>query len=143
MNLSATIRMMVRGTPLVLAGLLMSGCQARDGQAPVPPPVPTAPAISAATAAPDKLAGWLGRWQGPEGTYLSIEESGDAYSLEIADLDGPKRYAASRDGDQLRFERNGKTETIRATDGPQTGMKWLQDKSDCLTINSGEGFCRD
>jgi hypothetical protein len=34
-------------------------------------------------------------------------------------------------------------ESIRATDGPATGMKWLSDKSNCLTIRSGEGYCRD
>jgi len=36
-----------------------------------------------------------------------------------------------------------KTETIRATDGAGTGMKWLADRKDCLVVTVGsEGFCR-
>jgi len=35
------------------------------------------------------------------------------------------------------------TESIRATDGEQTGMKWLREKANCLTVRSGEGYCRD
>ena len=34
-------------------------------------------------------------------------------------------------------------ETITATDGEATGMKWLLDKQNCLTVRSGEGYCRD
>ena len=43
----------------------------------------------------------------------------------------------------FEVERDGRVESIRATRGPETGMKWLVDKSDCLTIRTGEGFCRD
>ena len=35
------------------------------------------------------------------------------------------------------------TETIIATSGKGTGMKWLADKHDCLVIKPGEGYCRD
>jgi hypothetical protein len=39
--------------------------------------------------------------------------------------------------------RDGTTETIRATDGAGTGMKWLANKTDCLVVTVGsEGFCR-
>jgi hypothetical protein len=31
---------------------------------------------------------------------------------------------------------------LRATDGAGTGMKWLADKTDCLVVAPGEGFCR-
>ena len=85
---------------------------------------------------------WAGRWNGPEGTYLSITKERDRYTLEIADLDGPRSYVALDVGDYLEFQRNG-VERVRHTDGKQTGMKWLQDKSECLTIRAGEGFCRD
>lgn len=34
-------------------------------------------------------------------------------------------------------------ETIRATNGPGTGMKWLADKRNCFVIRPGEGFGRD
>jgi len=46
-------------------------------------------------------------------------------------------------GDQLRFERDGTAEVLRATRGADTGMKWLADKSNCLTVRAGEGYCRD
>ena len=126
--------------------LLLAACDERAGDdaAPLPDPVAAAPAVTPSDASlgdgPDP---WSGRWNGPEGTYLSITKQRDRYTLEIADLDGPKRYTALDVGDRLEFERNGKVERIRATDGRQTGMKWLQEKSDCLTIKPGEGYCRD
>jgi hypothetical protein len=86
---------------------------------------------------------WIGRWDGPEGTYLSIAKSKEGYALEIANLDGPRTFEATSNGEQLQFERDGQVQSIRATNGVQTGMKWLLDKTDCLTINVGEGFCRD
>ncbi len=46
-------------------------------------------------------------------------------------------------GDQIEFDRDGVT-GIPARDRRRgTGMKWLSDKADCLTIRYGEGFCRD
>jgi len=42
-------------------------------------------------------------------------------------------------GTQIQFDGNGVTESIRATNGRATGMKWLGDKSNCLTIRPGEG----
>ncbi len=118
---------------------LLAGCH-QQGDEGASPPATTA---STSSAAPFSADLWIGRWNGPEGTYLSIAKGEAGYVLEIADLDGPKRYAAQTIDDHLAFERNGKTESIRATDGKQTGMKWLQDKSNCLTINAGEGYCRD
>jgi hypothetical protein len=32
---------------------------------------------------------------------------------------------------------------LHRTDGARTGMKWLADKRDCLTVAFGEGYCRD
>lgn len=66
-----------------------------------------------------------------------------AYQVRIQSLDGPATYDAVAIEDRVEFQRNGTTETIRATSGAETGMKWLLDKKDCLTIKSGEGFCRD
>jgi hypothetical protein len=56
---------------------------------------------------------WVGRWPGPEGTWLDIS---------VAD---------------------GVRESLRATDGAGTGMKWLAGKTTCLVVRPGEGFCRD
>jgi len=131
-------------TFFVAALLLASACQKQSEKSPVPPPAGVSPSTGGqAEPQHSDLDRWIGRWTGPEGTYLSIAKSTEGYTVEIADLDGPKSYAARAAGDHLEFERNGKTEAIRATNGQQTGMKWLQEKSDCLTIKPGEGFCRD
>jgi hypothetical protein len=86
---------------------------------------------------------WLGQWNGPEGTFLRLEGGRGKYEITIQDLDGPRTYQGIAAGDQIHFERNGTTESIRATNGVETGMKWLSEKSDCLTIRPGEGYCRD
>lgn len=86
---------------------------------------------------------WLGQWNGPEGTFLRLEGGQGAYEITIQDLDGPRSYRGTAVGAQIQFDRNGETESIRATDGKETGMKWLSDKSDCLTVRPGEGYCRD
>lgn len=85
---------------------------------------------------------WLGQWTGPEGTFLKLEGGAGQYTITIQNLDGPQTYKGSAEGSGIRFERSGVTEHIRATDGAGTGMKWLSDKSDCLTIRAGEGYCR-
>ncbi len=86
---------------------------------------------------------WLGRWTGPEGTYLEISGTPADYRLTIANLDGPRRFVGRAQGAQIVFVRDGVVERIRATDGEATGMKWLLDKQNCLTVRSGEGYCRD
>jgi hypothetical protein len=90
----------------------------------------------------DPTDGWLGRWDGPEGTFLQISKAGGQYVVVIQDLDGPKSFAGFADGHRIRFVRDGKTEYISAGDGEATGMKWLADKKDCLLTKTGEGWCR-
>lgn len=138
--------------PLIVASLLiLTACKA-----PTPPDAPTAPAASEAPvaavaepatppAAPQTpaAASWLGKWIGPEGTFLELSEADGAYKVTIQSLDGPATYDAVAVEDRIEFQRNGTAETIRATSGAETGMKWLLDKKDCLTIKTGEGFCRD
>jgi hypothetical protein len=86
---------------------------------------------------------WLGQWTGPEGTFLRLEGGNGRYTITIQNLDGPRTYAGSAIGAQIQFERNNVMEFIQATNGVETGMKWLADKSDCLTVRPGEGYCRD
>jgi hypothetical protein len=86
---------------------------------------------------------WLGQWNGPEGTYLRLAKKAGRYSVRIQSLDGVATYAATQVGDHIEFQRDGKTESIRAGSGEQTGMKWLLEKKHCLVIKLGEGFCRD
>jgi hypothetical protein len=86
---------------------------------------------------------WLGQWNGPEGTFLRLEGGEGKYEITIQDLDGPRTYQGTAVDTQIQFDRNGQKESIRATNGRDTGMKWLVDKSNCLTIRPGEGYCRD
>jgi hypothetical protein len=86
---------------------------------------------------------WLGQWNGPEGTFLKLEGGKGKYQVTIQNLDGPRTFSGRAADDEIQFERDGVKETIRATNGVETGMKWLAGKTDCLTIKTGEGYCRD
>ena len=86
---------------------------------------------------------WLGQWNGPEGTFLRVAGGSGKYEITIQNLDGPRQFQGDGVDGQIQFERNGVKESIRATNGAGTGMKWLSDKSNCLTVRPGEGYCRD
>jgi hypothetical protein len=116
---------------------ILAGLTACSGAA---DPAATAPAPATAAVSPEE---WAGRWTGPEGTWLEITPDGSAYSVTISNLDGPRTYAATLAANGLAFERDGLHEVLRATDGEGTGMKWLADKTRCLVVRPGEGFCRD
>jgi hypothetical protein len=95
---------------------------------------------------PDKAVAqdqWIGKWVGPEGTYLVLTKQAAHYTVEIHSLDGPNTYEGVARGDSIDFVRNGKTESLHAGSGKDTGMKWLLDKKRCLVVQAGEGFCRD
>jgi hypothetical protein len=65
------------------------------------------------------------------------------YSVTVTDLDGPKTYSGTAAGNRIEFARAGRTESIRAATGQETGMKWLADETNCLVITAGsEGYCR-
>jgi hypothetical protein len=113
--------------------LVLSGCSGRD----------TGSDSSGAVSSTAATDAWLGQWNGPEGTFLRLEGGNGKYVVTIRNLDGPQGYPGSANGVQVQFERNGIQESIRATNGAETGMKWLSDKTNCLTIRSGEGYCRD
>lgn len=91
----------------------------------------------------EKTDQWIGTWYGPEGTFLKITDNDGNYELTIQNLDGPRIFEGSAINNQIQFERDGHKELIFATDGKKTGMKWLSEKSNCLTIRYGEGYCRD
>jgi hypothetical protein len=113
--------------------VVIPGCKNRNqpaGESPGTsgnPPQPTA-ALPAANNATDK---WLGKWTGPEGTYLLLSKDGDKYVMLLNSLDGPATYDGTSTGERIEFRRNGKTESIHAGDGHDTGMKWLVDKTNC------------
>ncbi len=125
---------------------VIPGCKDRNQAAggssstSVDPPSNSSAPLPAANHATDK---WLGKWIGPEGTYLVLSENADKYVVLINSLDGPATYEGTSTGERIEFQRNGKTESIHAGNGRDTGMKWLMDKTNCLIIKTGEGFCRD
>ena len=86
---------------------------------------------------------WVGRWNGPEGTYLHVAVANGGYEITIMDLDNARTFKGSEARDHIDFERDGTKESLRSTDGNGTGMKWLAGKADCLTVKTGEGYCRD
>lgn len=115
---------------IVLAAAALGGCSR--------PAPPAAPVVAAGVP-----GNWLGRWPGPEGTYLEVAGGPGTYDVTVRNLDGPRRFDAKAGSGTLVFVRDGVTETIRAGDGTATGMKWLAGKRDCLVVKPGEGYCRD
>ena len=83
---------------------------------------------------------WTGQWNGPEGTYLQISGTHGAYTITIKDLDRARTFPGSTVDDHIEFRRDGRNESLRASSGDATGMKWLAGKTDCLTVRSGEGY---
>ncbi len=121
--------------------LLVLGCPG-GGEGPgATKPGSTTPAGSPEAAAPVTDT-WLGQWNGPEGTFLRLAGGQGHYEITIQDLDGPKVYAGTAADGRIWFERDGVKESIRATTGAETGMKWLAEKTNCLTVRPGEGYCR-
>ncbi|WP_157280973.1 hypothetical protein [Pelomonas sp. Root1237] len=125
--------------PLVMlaAGVAALSACGRSVDSPAAAPVPASAASASKASSP-----WVGRWHGPEGTYLEITGGPGTYSVTVQNLDGPRNFDAKAGTDTLVFTRDGVLETIRAGSGPETGMKWLADKHDCLIVKSGEGYCR-
>lgn len=129
----------------LLTTVVIAGCEDRNpagssSSATINPPAQSTPPPAAANNVTDQ---WLGKWIGPEGTYLVLSKNADKYVVEIHSLDGAATYDGISAGDRIEFQRNGKTESIRSGKGDETGMKWLLDKKNCLIIKTGEGFCRD
>lgn len=93
-----------------------------------------------------KAESLAGRWPGVEGTYLNITKKAGTdgkYTIEIANLDGAQTFEGTAKGDVIEFIREGKTETIKAATGEETGMKHLLKEKNCVVVTKGsEGFCR-
>ena len=132
---NSTLRLLISCVALTL---IFTGCEdRRSGFAQVI--AASAPGKTPALEA-DK---WLGKWSAPEGTFLQLAGGNGKYEVTIQNLDGPRTFQGNAAGDQIEFERNGIKESLRATNGAETGMKWLSEKSNCLTVRAGEGYCRD
>ena len=125
--------------------VLMAGCQDRNPSTAPPSTETSAPQAptSMPAAANRPTDAWLGKWIGPEGTFLTLSRNNEKYVVKIQSLDGPATYQGDAAGESIQFVRQGRTESIHAGSGRETGMKWLLDKKNCLIIQTGEGFCRD
>ena len=127
----------------------------KDQTAGAPVTAPSAkPSLEPEAANPTEAAlqKMLGRWAGPEGTYIDITDKKGPdgkqqyprkFAIEIKNLDKVEKFEGTAKGDDIEFTRNGKTETVKAATGPETGMKWLEKETNCLVVTKGsEGFCR-
>lgn len=121
---------MRRLVTILLFGLCLAAACGQKPPGPEPPAAASGPAQ------------WIGKWFGPEGTFVDIAKDAAQYRVIISNLDGPRTFQGVADGERLVFERDGVRESIRAGTGAETGMKWLLDKKDCLVVKSGEGYCR-
>lgn len=89
---------------------------------------------------------WVGRWKGVEGTYLVVSKGAGhgLYKLEMQyTLDDKGSFDGKGTGDGISFERPDGKQELKASDGDATGLKYLAGKKDCLTVKTGEGYCRD
>lgn len=91
--------------------------------------------------------GWLGRWIGVEGLNLTVAKGKEAghYKLTMqygTDADMKGTYDGVGTSAGIKFTRPDGEQTLRATDGDGTGLKYLAGKKNCLTVKSGEGYCK-
>ncbi|WP_059413635.1 hypothetical protein [Cupriavidus basilensis] len=122
---------------LLVAIVSMAGCSDRNSFS-----QKSAENTPATVSAP-RTDEWLGKWTGPEGTFLELVGGHGKYDVTVQNLDGPRKFEGRYADGGIEFDRDGTREVIRATDGAETGMKWLADKKNCLTVRAGEGYCRD
>lgn len=127
---------------LLAAAVLTCGAGCSEKSAPPAPAPAPAPAVTTGANAGAPVVPLLGRWNGPEGTFLLVEGEGANVALTVQNLDGPRRFEGKAAGGVITFQRDGKTLTIRPTSGAGTGMKWLAERKDCVVIEAGEGYCR-
>ena len=90
-----------------------------------------------------EMGSFTGKWTGPEGTSLAVTPQGAGYTVTVVNLDGPRDFTGTAQGDGIVFTRDGQVFTIRKGTGDDTGMKWLAGKKDCIVVATGEGYCHD
>lgn len=118
------------------------------------PTATSSPTISPEVANPGEAAvqKLLGKWDGPEGTYLSVTEkigpdgkqqNPRKFEVEIKNLDKAEKFEGTAKNGTIEFTRNGKTETLKAATGTESGMKGFEKETNCVVVTkAGEGFCK-
>jgi len=96
-----------------------------------------------ATAPAGKADSLVGKWAGSGTASLNVTKKGDKFAIEIVGADGQKTFEGTAKGDAIEFTRNGKTETIKAASGAETGVKGFEKETNCVVVTKGsEGFCK-
>ncbi len=143
---------MICSLPIVLLGGCGSPSTDTSAQTEAVDPTSSAPVASSSPAVSSSPvassashAAWAGRWIGVEGMYLNVTPVADgSYQLEMqSDLDTNGTYVGRDAANGIRFERGGRELLLKAATGDQTGLKWLAGKTDCLMVETGEGYCRE
>lgn len=118
------------------------------------PAATQSPAVSPQVANPGEAAvqKLIGKWDGQEGTYLTVSEKMGAdgkqqlprkFEVEIKDLDKAEKFEGTAKDGVIEFTRKGKTETVKVATGAETGMKYLEKETNCVVVTKGsEGFCK-
>lgn len=138
-----------------MAALGAVACEPKNEVKPpaTPAPVSTASPAASPVASPTgspaatgngKVESLVGHWTGGDAaSSLNITKKGDKFSIEITGADGMKSFDGTAKGDTIEFTRNGKTETLKAATGSETGVKALEKETNCVVITKGkEAFCR-
>lgn len=94
----------------------------------------------------------IGKWDGPEGTHASVTEKMGAdgkqqnprkFTVELKNLDKAETFEGTAKDGAIEFTRKGKTETLKAATGLETGMKGFEKDTNCVVVAKGsEGFCK-
>src|SRR5512141_16988 len=82
--------------PLVISAAL--ACQNREAR-------DSGRARASTPATQNKIAPaerWLGKWNGPEGTFLEISQISQGYQITIQNLDGPRTFPAEPEAEGLQ-----------------------------------------
>jgi len=140
---------------LLTAGMAVSACSPKPDPAEVTASEASESAAMSATAADAAsqavaaamssvdATGYVGKWTGVEGTSLTITPKGSDYEVVITDLDGPRTFTGTLQGDGVHIVRDAAPLVIHKGSGDDTGMKWLAGKHDCLVVAANEGYCQD
>ena len=139
-----------------VAAMTLAGCEKAEAPAPSAPAeaekvaadaevTPGMPAAADPANGPHRFESWAGKWTGVEGMYLTITPTEPGkYKLEMqSDLDTKGTYDGSDSEHGIRFARGAEALSLHRGNGAETGLKYLADKTECLIVKEGEGYCRD
>jgi hypothetical protein len=129
-------------TLCILAVLLgLGACKGKkaDGTGPAAG-APGAVAVPVERAQTDK---WMGKWNGPGETWLTLEPQGNRYLITIRSNESLSTYEGRPATHRITFERFSVKESIRPGSAKEAGVAALADKGDCLVVKPGEAYCKD